>query len=369
MTTLESVRIEGLRSLRVIELEDLGPVTVLIGANGAGKSNLLLALRFLSYIASQSLGSLVLRDLGGANSVLYRGSKRTPSMSLEARFRGDAGPVGYRVVLSAAVGDKLIISEESVASVGPDGTAAWRIIGVDRAESALDEASEPVARVVRFLLQRCKHLHVHDTSVSSRLRGLSREAESRYLRSDGSNLAAYLHALQHDESVTGRAARLRIRELVQQVAPFVKELTPTRVTGAAGMIRLDWVDEQDDFYSVEHLSDGTLRAIALITMLAQPADRLPRLLVIDEPELGLHPSALSLICELARSAASSGCQVILATQAPAVLDHVEAQEVVVLEREDGATAVHRLDPASLEEWRGEYSLADLWKKNVLGGRP
>jgi predicted ATPase len=139
---------------------------------------------------------------------------------------------------------------------------------------------------------------------------------------------------------------------VRRVAPFIKDLTPTPVRAnggggeppASGPVRLDWVDELDDVYSVEHLSDGTLRVIAIITMLAQPPAALPRLLVIDEPELGLHPLALSLVCELARSV-SSRCQILLATQAPAVLDHVGPEEVLVADREDGATRLRTLDPA------------------------
>ncbi len=367
MPTIERITVEGLRSIRKADVK-LGPMTALIGANGVGKSNFALALRLPSYLASRSLGRFV-AEQGGAGSLLHRGPKVSPAMTIDLDLRDKEGPLGYSAVLRSTAGDKLSVTEEAVAELWPEGQRSPTALVGHGFESSLADAARDIgaARRVHSLFQRCKHLHVHDTSQSSPLRTFARIVDDHYLRSDGSNLAAYLFKLRGDESEAGRAAWQRILDLVRRVAPFIKDFTPTPVL-TSGTVRLDWVDELDDVYSVEHLSDGTLRAIAIITMLAQPPSALPDLLVIDEPELGLHPLALSLVCELARSV-SPRCQIILATQAPAVLDHMKPEEVLVVDRVDGATRLQKLDPVELAEWTREYTLAELWNMNVLGARP
>jgi predicted ATPase len=355
VSTIEQVGVEGFRSIRSTNVT-LPPMGALIGANGAGKSNFVLALSLLSYLESGSLRNFVLNHGASANGLFHRGSKHTPAMSIDLVVRDDEGRLGYRVTLRAA-GDMLAVADEAVAELSDSGVGTWVTLTSNSAGSALAQhiAGQGAAGRVRRVLQRCKHLHVHDTSRDSPLRSVAKIEDGRYLRSNGSNLAAYLYKLHEDTSDTGRAAWLRVLELTQRVAPFIKELLPTPVRGdhgappASGPVRLDWIDELDDVYSVEHLSDGTLRALAIITMLAQPADALPRLLVIDEPELGLHPLALSLVCELARSV-STRCQIILATQAPAVLEHVRPDEVLVADRVDGSTRLRRLEPETLKDW-------------------
>jgi predicted ATPase len=213
--------------------------------------------------------------------------------------------------------------------------------------------------------------HFHDTSVTSPLRQNARQEDTRYLRSDGSNLAAYLYSLANAEGAAHQKAWRRINDFVRRIAPFVKTLDPAPVDPSQGersAIRLDWTDESDHVFGPHHLSDGTLRAIALITALAQPAESLPRFVSIDEPELGLHPVALAIFASLVRSV-SMQCQVLLATQSPALLDHFEPEEVVVAERVAGETELRRLDSDDLAAWLEEYCLSDLYDKNVLGGRP
>jgi predicted ATPase len=138
--------------------------------------------------------------------------------------------------------------------------------------------------------------------------------------------------------------------------------------GDESAVRLDWVDERDQVFGPHQLSDGTLRCIALFTALAQPVETLPSFLTIDEPELGLHPAALHLLAGLVRST-SAHCQILLATQSPALLDLFEPHEIVVTERKDGSTELRRLDPNALATWLEDYSLSELYDKNVLGGRP
>lgn len=188
------------------------------------------------------------------------------------------------------------------------------------------------------------------------------------MRSDGSNLAAFLWHLHESTEEEDRIAWRRINQLVRRIAPVVKELRPVPTTGKGRSVRLDWVDDQDQLFAVHQLSDGTLRAIALITALAQPSGRLPRFISIDEPELGLHPAAISILADLARSV-SRHCQVLFATQSAAFLDHFQPEEVVVVERDRGVTTLRRLDAGDLREWLEDYSLSEIFDKGVVGGRP
>lgn len=190
--------------------------------------------------------------------------------------------------------------------------------------------------------------------------------DDRFLRSDGSNLAAYLARLEQSDVEADQKAWRRINEFIRRVAPSVKALCPTPTNGDA--VRLDWIDDQDERFGAHQLSDGTLRAIALITALAQPTDKLPKFISIDEPELGLHPAAIRLLAELVRSV-SRHTQVLFATQSTAFLDYFDPEEVVVVERSAGASSFRRLEPAALVGWLDDYSLSEIFDKGVIGGRP
>jgi predicted ATPase len=213
--------------------------------------------------------------------------------------------------------------------------------------------------------------HFHDTSFQSPLRQNGRQADSKYVRSDGSNLAAYLYRLKQSTSDDARAAWALLEGLVRRVAPFIKTLEPDLVEpdqGDASAVRLYWHDEKAYRFDVHDLSDGTLRAIALFAALTQPPGTRPKFITIDEPELGLHPAALSIFAGLVRSA-SAHSQILVATQSPALLDEFAPDEVIVAERRGGESGLERLDPKELEAWLEDYSLSQLYDKNVLGGRP
>lgn len=384
MKSITKIHVQGFRSLRDVTFEP-GPLTVLIGPNGSGKSNLLSFLRLLPLLRTRSLARFV-ADLGGADSVLHRGGRFTPELTAEIEFRDDRLRTRYDLRLARTQADTLAFVDEGV-SGKTTASAQWvrTSLGTGRTESQIEEfaaskASTREARAVRHWLSRINFYHFHDTSASAPLRAAGRANDSYYLRSDGSNLAPYLLRLKQAEG--DRSAWTMLSGLVRRIAPYVKELAPTPVNadpetfrlddpdGGADRVkvRLDWIDERDERYGVHHLSDGTLRAIALFAALTQPPQQLPEFISIDEPELGLHPAALSLFVGLVRSVAPR-CQVLLATQSPALLDHVSPEEVVVAERDDGATRLTRLNPKALAGWLEDYSLSELFDKNVLGGRP
>lgn len=373
-TALTRIHVEGYRSLRSVDLFP-GRLTVLIGANGSGKSNLLSVLRMVPLIRTQSLRRFV-GEAGGASALLHYGPRVSQQLSLRVEFSQESGDNAYGARLGYAAGDSLIFLDETVEYRSPGSKEPQVLsLGAGHAESRLDEgaqeASGKTSKVVRWWLSRMNFFHVHDTSPTSPLRQNSRQEDIQFLRSDGSNLAAYLRELANAQTEGHRAAWTRITGLVRQVAPFIKSLQPTLVAPsqpATSAVRLDWLDERDQVFGPHHLSDGTLRAIALITALAQPADKLPAFISIDEPELGLHPAALAVLASLLRSV-SGRCQVLLATQSPALLDHFAPGEVVVADRGQGETVFRRPEAVELEKWLEDYTLSQLYDKNLLGGRP
>lgn len=248
-------------------------------------------------------------------------------------------------------------------------------IGAGHSESLLaqraGETGSPLMALVSGLIGRLGFYHVHDTSQTSALRQNARQADNRLLHSDGSNLASFLFRLKASSAEGARASWNLVEGLVRRVAPFIKHLEPDLVDperGLASAVRLYWVDERDYRFDTHDLSDGTLRVIALFTALAQPRASLPDLTAIDEPELGLHPAAIRLLASLSRSV-SARSRVLLATQSPALLDEFEAGEVVVVERSGGETLFRRLSGEELSLWLEDFSLSELYDKNVLGGQP
>lgn len=371
---LTRIQIEGFRSLKSIDLS-VGRVTVLIGPNGSGKSNLLSALRMISLMPTQSLRRFV-GDSGGASALLHYGAKKTTEVRVRLEFDQPPDRVAYSARLGHAQGDAFTYRDETVEhrpGGAPEFTAAS--LGTGHAESRLDDAVDKdglgPAKAVRDWLSQLKYFHFHDTSDTAALRQNSRQADDQYLRWDGSNLAAFLRRLASSEAREDQVAWRMIESSLRRIARYVKRLDPALVNPSkpdTSAVRLFWVDERDYRFGVQDFSDGTLRALAVFTALLQPASRLPAFIFIDEPELGLHPAAIGLLAGLVRSV-SHRCQVVLATQSPALLDEFSPDEVVVAERTDGATVFRRLDAAGLAGWLEDYSLSELYDKNVLGGRP
>lgn len=373
-TTLRCIKIGGYRSLRDVTLEP-GPVTVLIGPNSAGKSNLLSFLQMLSVLHVGGLRRFV-AERGGASALLHYGPKVTPVFSFQLEFESGGSSSSYSANLGHAAGDKLTFYVEAVEHRDPGARSTGATFASNHEsgfEPSIVRWDQPGLETVSSWLRRTSYYHFHDTSITSALRQNSPGSNNAHLESDGRNLAAFLYRLMRSSEPSDRAAWRRIELLVRRIAPAVEGLAPQPVVpgddeDAPKHVQLRWRDDRGETFGAETLSDGTLRAIALISALAQPAATLPAFMSIDEPELGLHPAALALVAGLVRSV-SSRCQVVLATQSPALLDHFGAEDIVVVERADGASTFRRLVPAELKAWLAEYSLSELYDKNVLGGRP
>jgi predicted ATPase len=366
---LKHIRIAGWKSIRDASL-DLGPVTVLIGANGSGKSNLVAFFRMLGRLAADEF-QVHVAQCGGANALLHFGAKQTPEIETELVFQTPSGEGRYQLRFAAAADDRLVVLEERIAS-RRHPESPWLDVDGRRGghkEAALARYATPglglgeTAAAIRQVLDRCRVFHFHDTSDTSAMRRGCRVDENRHLYPDGSNVAAMLYAYRETRPVAYR----RIVSTVRQVTPFLGDfvLEPDRLN--PNSISLKWRQPGSDYEFAPHqLSDGSLRMIALATLLLQPEEDLPPLVVIDEPELGLHPAAINLLASLVRKA-SHHCQIVLATQSPALVDCFDPADVVVATGTEGVTTFERLDPQALKEWLEDYSLSELWEKNVIGG--
>ena len=189
--------------------------------------------------------------------------------------------------------------------------------------------------------------------------------DNRFLRADGSNLAAFLYLLKINHQPSYRL----IRKTVQRVAPFFDDFQLEPLALNQKSIQLEWKHKgSDGYFDASSLSDGTLRFIALATLFLQPREYRPSVILVDEPELGLHPFAITMFASILKQAATE-TQVIVATQSPLLLDHFDPVDVLVASQIDGATELERLDPSDLGEWLEDYSLGQLWEKNEIAGRP
>ncbi|MFH0902170.1 MAG: AAA family ATPase [Pseudomonadota bacterium] len=366
---LARIHFSGFRSLKDVSL-DLGAVSVLIGPNGAGKSNLLWALEMTRMLAFEAL-QLFVNERGGATYLMHYGPKETPAIDILLEFDTDSGQNAYQASLGYGSDESLVfLSERAGFRQRTDLEWRWSELGAGHRESMLKVAAtendDDTARTVRWLLRQINFYHFHDTSRRSPLRTRSyADTSGEYLRSDGSNLPVFLLGLRESDDQAAKASWRRILGVTRRIAPFVADILP--VQDRRG-IKLEWVDERGATFGPAHLSDGTLRALALITALGQPEAEMPLVSCIDEPELGLHPAALAILCSLI-SSASTRRQIIVSTQSPVILDCFEPKHVVVAQREDQATRLRRLDEKQLSSWLEEYTLSQLYDKNVIGGRP
>lgn len=368
MRRLEKLQIQNFKSIRQQTLE-LGALNVLIGANGAGKSNLIQVFRFLREIRMQNLARFSLER--GADTLLFRGRKVSSSLTLRLEFgEGDVGN-GYQICLIPTDENTLAVLSESADFHDrrnyprPYDT---RIGGTGR-EAQLATSEDKVAKYVRADLESYRVYHFHDTSGTAAMRGPSDVNDNRFLRPDASNLAAFLHGLQHTHPDHFR----NIEDAFRQIAPYFDgfNLAPSAVN--AEKIRLEWREKgSDSYFNGMALSDGSLRFMCLATLLLQPV--LPAVILIDEPELGLHPAAIGLLAELL-TAASVRTQLLVATQSVTLVNHLEPEQVWTTERQNGETVLQHLSRGDLAIWLEEfegaegYGLGDLWEKNLLGGRP
>ncbi len=365
---LTKITIKGYRSIaydQPITL-NIGDINILLGANGAGKSNIISFFKMLGYMMSGSLQMFIAQS-GTNQKFLHYGSKKTPTLSAEIRFDNENSYDIYRFSLTSAVADRLIISSEEIEwnKKNTNKKAYTKQLVSDYNESALIKPVNKASSIIWKILSGCKVYQFSDTSMSSPMRLSSSVESAHYLQSEGNNLASFLYYLKNNYP----ASYERIIDYVQEVVPQFKDfyLEPER-----GYISLKWIDTSanDYVFSSDQFSDGSMRFICLATLLLQPEETMPSVIIIDEPELGLHPYAISQLIEMIKDA-SMHVQVIVATQSPSLIDGFSLDNVSIIERDEDlqCTTVKNLNKEDYIEWLEEYTNSELWDKNIIGGRP
>lgn len=367
MNYLHRMSLSGYKSIRQMADLEFTPLNVLIGANGAGKSNLISFFKMLNFSMTNSLKEYVARA-GYANSILHQGAQVTKQITASLSFRRPQGHNIYELALTHS-DNSLIFTEEAVTwhkDGHPNPKRTPLGVGVDR--TLLNDAArlrDDTVKQVRQLLTSARVYQFHDTSPTSPLRSKWKLDDNRYLFDHGGNLAPVLFYLRERK----RATYDLIVSTIRLAAPFFEDfaLEPDRLN--PNVIDLRWREKDSSYELGAHqISDGTLRFMALVTLLCLPPEELPGMMIIDEPELGLHPAAIGILGELIK-AASASVQVFVSTQSVTLVNQMGIEDVMVAEREGGQSVFRRLFLDEIQPWLEEYSMGELWEKNLLGGRP
>jgi predicted ATPase len=370
---LQEVIIKGYKSISSnapLHLK-LKKINVILGANGSGKSNIISFFKMLNYMMSGSMQSFI-ESNGGSQSFLHYGSKKTQNIQASLIFKSYKCHDKYDFALSYATPDKLIITSEEAEYQNNDGkySRPKKIkLETDFKESVLSSKQEDkTLAAIRRILVNCKVYQFHDSSQTAAMRNSCPQDADNYLQAEANNLAAFLLRIKNEYPDNYNNIVSYVRLVVPQFHDFILE--PNK----AGNVMLKWHDNSasDYIFLPNQFSDGSIRFIALATLLLQPKNIMPSVIIIDEPELGLHPYAITQLAEMIKEA-SNNAQVIIATQSPYLIDEFCANDIIVVEsiKEEGYshTQLKRLNEVELKDWLDDYTISDLWDKNVIGGRP
>ena len=361
---IKSITIEGFRSLRSIQNLELPRLSVLIGANGAGKSTLIRFFEMLSWmLKSKNLQEFVLRH-GGGDDQFFMGARKTPRIHAELCLETSTGYNDYRFDLAhISAGDTVMVMNEAYRYSAHDipTKAKWTELEPLGKESSLLDKKSKTAQTIVNLLRQCSTYQFHDTSINAAMHNRWDVTESFRLRSDGGNLAAVLLDLRKTD---GKRYELIVRQ-IRRVLPAFKDFV---LEEEAGKVLLRWVGNQSDKIFGSHLtSDGSLRLFCLLTLLNLPPTRLPDVMLFDEPELGLHPHAITLVAEMFKRL-SKRRQILIATQSPYLVDCFELENIIIASANNGETLLRNLPREQYQAWLDDdYQLSDIWLKQVVGG--
>lgn len=356
---MDSISVKGYKSFKDIKVH-LKPINILIGSNGAGKSNFLSLFALLGNAYSGLLARNVAMT-GGVDKFFHNGRKETDRISIDVR----EGKNSYVLDLMESDGSLIVENEKLGYSINSGDRYTYKIITSYKPETSLKEYNGSTSGgYIKQYMSQIRKFHFHDTGRNSPFTGESNIVNDSYmLYSQGGNLAAFLYGIMNSHPMVYK----RIVRVIQSVAPFFNDfyLKPNENGG----IRLQWKDKFSEvIYGPNDLSDGTMRFIALTVLFMQP--ELPKVIVIDEPELGLHPVAIEKLSGLIKTAANRGTQVIAATQNAELISNFQPSDILTVDQRDGQSQIHRLNADELSEWLNDYTLGDLWKQKIMkGGQP
>lgn len=360
---IESVDIQGFKSLENITRLDLSSVNILVGANGAGKSNFLDFFDMLGWAQRQNLQGYV--ALKGGGDLLFNGAEHTRAINASLAFRGHRLRHAYQFALQYTDDDRLVFKEEKYDISAPkDRGEDWRSLGFGHDESKIARARPATTQILRRMLGGFGVYHFHNTSFASPFRRAVDDSDVTVLRNSGSNLAPMLYDLR--ENHPGNYS-----EIVRMLRESIPAFQEFELVSVHDRIKLRWHHKNNKMTLGAHLtSDGSLRLMALITLLNMPPERTPNTIFLDEPELGQHPYVISLLGALIKRFGVDK-QIVVATQSPLLLNGFEPEEIIVAEmnEREGGTSFNRLDRKELVHWLVDFQPGDLWRKNVIGGNP
>ncbi|MBQ9682827.1 MAG: AAA family ATPase [Neisseriaceae bacterium] len=364
MAKLHSLSISGYKSIKNMEHLELKNLNILIGANGSGKSNFISLFRLLNAIGNRNLNNYVEKQ-GGINSFLHFGRKKTDKIHIEFyfdnnSFKFDIVPTNDNNKVSFKLREvkiKLDIGQEQIPLFSEEINLSPETINFSKINSV---------NIFRMALEsKWTIYHFHDTSETANVKDTNRINDNLKLKYDAANLAAYLRKIREQYP----AEYQRIVETIRLVLPFFHDFV-YREEKNLEYIELEWYQKEDlDTPLKAHmLSDGSLRFICLATLLLQPLELLPDTIIIDEPELGLHPYAISVLADIFKQVAEDK-QLIIATQSVELINEFEPEDIIVVEQHNGSSSFKRLSSEELNVWLKDYSLGELWDCNIIGGRP
>lgn len=357
---ISHITIRGYKSIKGPITVEFQKLNILIGSNGSGKSNFISIFKLLQNVLNENLA--LFANLTGVNAMFYKGRKVTEEIGIEVYF----GDNSYGFVLVPTDDNRIIFKKEYF---GYSGTFVNES-NVSRGHSESMWRSGTDNKISQYVVpilesQNWRVYHFHDTGASAKVKQEQSLSNNKTLQFDASNLAAFLYRLtnhykrNYDEIV----------DTIRLIAPYFDDFDLEPNDGNGEFITLRWRQKGcDDTFSASQFSDGTLRFICLATLLLQPEELQPETIIIDEPELGLHPYAITIFSELAKQI-SGEKQIIISTQSVELLNEFDADDVIVVNRKDEASEFKRLHTHELKDWLdSDYSLGELWNKNILGGR-
>lgn len=351
---MDYIEINGYKSIKSVHIE-LSSINILIGANGSGKSNFISFFDFLNRLYNRKLNEFIALT-GGDNKVLHKGKKNTDSISFKMEFAG--GQNGYSANLKSGTDGFVFLLENLIYRGGPKN------IGRSGNEALIKTTDNYRAPYVKGYLSRLRKYHFHDTSTNSPFSQYSNiENDIYYFYENGMNIAAFIFHISENHKIVYN----RIVKNIQSIAPYFSDFY--FAPNSEKNVRLQWTDKYSDvIFGANDLSDGTLRFIALSILFLQP--NLPDTIIIDEPELGLHPTAIAKLAGMIKSVSDRNCQVILATQSTDLISHFLPEDIITVDQVNGESIFNRLDSKNIGEWLEDYTIDDLWKRNIIsGGQP
>lgn len=372
---IAKVDIQNFKSIRQQTVE-LGELNVLIGQNGAGKSNFISLFKLLEQIASGNLQTYIFQS-GGINQFLHGGFEQSQGLSLSLEFSRDKDNYNIYEVDIETDGEAYRIADEVVGYWNKreyNSPIRYPTTYKNRIETLLnnvrpDSREYDVVDFVRSYLNDLKVYHFRDTSPNAKNKVPQPIDDVYSLQTEAENIAPMLlHFSKEHPDVY-----YKIVETVRLIYPPFDNFVLQESPQARGHVLLRWREQGSSYlFSVRQMSDGLLQFVCLATLLIQPqfSQYVPNTILIDEPELGLHPFAIKLLSELLYTAARHR-QIIVSTQSVSLVNKISLEDVIVVEREERArgSAFKRLESNAFSEWLEDYTLGQLWESNMLGGRP